>query len=112
MPAGLSIFWQEGKELFETRCFKKKEKKKACELRSQDDTNHVFGSDQKVFVPANWNVFLHEAEVVEAADKQPAAAHPQVEVKLLAAVPAHGQSNVRTAKTPPAERAQAFSVTS
>lgn len=72
----------------------------------------MFGSDQKVFVPANWNVLLHEAEVVEAADKQAAAAHPQVEVQLLAAVPAHGQPNVSTAKTPPAEQTQAFSVTS
>lgn len=64
------------------------------ELRSH--TNHVFGSDEEIFVPANWNVFLHEAEVVVATDKQPAAARPQVEVQLLATVPAHGQSNVRT----------------
>lgn len=59
------------------------------ELRSH--TNHVFGSDEEIFVPANWNVFLHEAEVVEATDKQPAAAHPQVKVQLLATVPAHGR---------------------
>lgn len=56
----------------------------------------MFGSDEEVFVPAHWNVFLHEAEVVEATDEQPAAAHPQVEVQLLAAVPAPGRPNVRT----------------
>lgn len=56
----------------------------------------MFGSDQNVFVPADWNVFLHQAEVVEATDKQPAAAHPQVEVQFLTAVPAHRRSNVRT----------------
>lgn len=66
----------------------------SVELRSH--TNHVFGSDEEIFVPSDWNVFLHEAEVVEAADQQPTAAHPQVEVQLLATVPAHGQSNIRT----------------
>lgn len=58
----------------------------------------MFGSDEEIFVPTNWNVFLHKAEVVEATNKQPAAAHPQVEVQLLATVPAHRRSNVRTPK--------------
>lgn len=70
-------------------------------------TNHVLGPDEEVFVAAHWNVFLHEAEVVEATDKQPAAAHPQVEVQLLGAVPAQGQANVRIPKDSATCRASA-----
>lgn len=61
------------------------------------NTYHEFGFDQEVFVSAHWNVFLHEAEVVEAAQQQPTAVHPQIEVHLLAAVPAHGTGNWRYA---------------
>lgn len=57
---------------------------------NEHDTNHELGFDQEVFVSPDWNVFLHETEVVEATEEQPAAVHPQVEVHLLAAVPAHG----------------------
>lgn len=56
---------------------------------NEHDTNHELGFDQEVFVSPDWNVFLHETEVVEATEEQSAAVHPQVEVHLLTAVPAH-----------------------
>lgn len=34
---------------------------------------HKFRFDHKVFIPSDWNVFLHQAEVVEAAQQQPTA---------------------------------------
>lgn len=42
----------------------------------EHDTHHEFRFDQEVFVSPNWNVFLHEAEVVEATQQQPTAVHP------------------------------------
>lgn len=57
---------------------------------NERDTNHELGFDQEVFVSPDWNVFLHETEVVEATEEQSAAVHPQVEVHLLTAVPARG----------------------
>lgn len=37
---------------------------------------HEFRFDQEIFVSPNWNVFLHEAEVVKATQQQPTAVHP------------------------------------
>lgn len=47
---------------------------------------HEFGFDKEVLVPSNWNVFLHETEVVEAAEKQTTAIHSQIEVHLLTTI--------------------------
>lgn len=56
---------------------------------NEHDTHHEFRFDQEVLVSPDWNVFLHETEVVEAAQQQPTAVHPQIEVHLLTAIPAH-----------------------
>lgn len=47
---------------------------------------HEFRFDQEVLVPSDWNVLLHEAEVVEATEQQTTAVHSQIKVHLLAAV--------------------------
>lgn len=62
-------------------------------------THHELRFNQEGFVPADWNVFLHEAEVVEATQQQPTAVHPQVEVHLLAAVPEHRDTTARHENT-------------
>lgn len=56
---------------------------------NEHDTHHEFRFDQEVFVSPNWNVFLHETKVVEATQQQPTTVHPQIEVHLLTAIPAH-----------------------
>lgn len=42
----------------------------------EHDTYHEFRLDLEVFVSPIWNVFLHQAEVVEATQQQPTAVHP------------------------------------
>ena len=54
--------------------------------------HHEFGFDEKVLVPSEGDVLLHQAEVVEAADKKPTAIGPQVEVNLLTGVPVEEQN--------------------
>lgn len=61
---------------------------KGCRF-NKCDTHHELRLDKEVFVSPHWNVFLHETEVVEATQQQPAAVHPQIEVHFLAAIPAH-----------------------
>lgn len=58
-------------------------------MLNEHDTDHEFRFDQEIFVSPNWNVFLHETEVVEATKHQSTAVHPQIEVHLLTAIPAH-----------------------
>ena len=63
------------------------------------DTHHEFRFDQEVFVSPDWNVFLHEAEGVEATQQQPTAVHPQIKVHLFTAISAHRSKTVRTLVT-------------
>lgn len=71
--------------MFRTKT-KKRDKKRYI---YEENTHHKFRFDHEVFVPPYWNVFLHQAEVVEAAQKQPTAVNPQIKVHLLTGVPAN-----------------------
>lgn len=54
-----------------------------------------FGFDECVLVATSRDVFLHDAETVEATQQEPAAVHPQVKVHFLTCVAAHTHTHTK-----------------
>lgn len=52
-------------------------------------THHDFWLDDEVLLSSNLNMFLHDTEVVEAADEEAAAVRQQIKIYIFTEIPGH-----------------------